>query len=715
MDTKQYTEESGAESRLLSGMAFLAENPEAYGLVPDACPVVTSDLLLAVNGHSATGGAISPSYPVEEGGVDGLLDSLYGNLIPRTDENARLLRATFGESEGMQEHPVARYCAALAEATALRILDGGAKGASAEQIAFMLGDEIPRNLARLRETVCLDGVTPRDDELFTVSLCACRVHPEGEGAYRVDIFAAGSFRVYVLDGGGLHPLWLKDTPAVTPARLVEPVRYSLTLRHPEPFALLLLSESICDRSAAETRALRENPGLIWRYRMRLEDQILRLITACVREQEFGERASRFFTGRAHGRDSASGAMMILREGVSYEVFRSVCQSRLSDLEDMISLLPEGYDPTRIPPRVLREDMEESHLRRLLELEKGLSDRVSEAVRLYALDRLKQGRTDALCPPPADVPAYRRLSWEEIHTAFRRYDTENDADRARVEQNRRILRENLTDHWITLRPRLLEASSATSDPAALRSYTACADMSARLGRMLTERKKKLSRLEALLTDSLAVLQTDGKDWLEGRAGDGSISAWTETLTDGLPAALSPVLSDWQTDTEAYRSLLTAYTYERELLFRKDTRGDGFFAKDWEKLLRGELEDDRWDAYGNSLTALPAYRELWESLRRVSKGTGALLTRIESRGAERRMARELAGRPDIQLAALRASAYEDGDWGESVAAVMEPALRREHKDAVRRWQEACELTARRAEAYAAYAAVWREYLPDETVGS
>ena len=101
MDTKQYTEESVAESRLLSGMAFLAENPEAYGLVPDACPVVTSDLLLAVNGHSATGGAISPSYPVEEGGVDGLLDSLYGNLIPRTDENARLLRATFGESEGM--------------------------------------------------------------------------------------------------------------------------------------------------------------------------------------------------------------------------------------------------------------------------------------------------------------------------------------------------------------------------------------------------------------------------------------------------------------------------------------------------------------------------------------------------------------------------------------------------------------------------------------
>lgn len=715
MDTKQYTEESVAESRLLSGMAFLAENPEAYGLVPDACPVVTSDLLLAVNGHSATGGAISPSYPVEEGGVDGLLDSLYGNLIPRTDENARLLRATFGESEGMQEHPVARYCAALAEATALRILDDDAKGASAEQIAFMLGDAIPQNLDRLRETVCLDGVTPRDDELFTVSLCACRVREEGKGLYGVDIFAAGSFRVYVLDGKGLHPLWLTDTPPLTPRESPEPVRYGLTLRHPEPFALLLLSDSLCDRSASENRALRENPGLIWRYRMRLEDQILRLITACVREQEFGERAARFFTGRSHGRDSASGAMMILREGVSYEVFRSICQTRLSELEDTISLLPEGYDPARVPPRIPREDMEESHLRRLLELEKGLSDRVSEAIRLYALDRLKQGRTGELCPPPADVPAYRRLSREEIHTAFRRYDIENDADRARVEENRRILRENMADHWITLRPRLLEAASVTPDAAALRSYTACADMSARLGRMLAERKKRLSRLETLLTDSLAVLQADGKDWMEGRAGDGSIAAWTETLTDGLSSALSPVLSDWQGDTEAYRCLLAAYTHERELLFRKDTETPGgFFSADWERILQGKLEDRCWDAYRDCLASLPAYRELWESLRRVSKGTGALLTRIEGRGAERRMARELAGRPDIQLAALRASAYEDEDWGESVAAVMEPALRREHRDAVRRWQESCELAAKRAEAYAAYSAVWSEYL-QEPVGS
>ena len=731
MDTKQYADEWAADSRLLSGMAFLAENPEAYGLVPDACPVVTSDLLLAVNGHGATGGELSPTYPVEEGGVDGILDNLYGNLIPRTDENTRLLRETFGESEGMQEHPVARYCAALAEATALRILDGTAKGASAEQVCFMLEDESPRQLARLRETVCGDGVTPRDDAFFSVSLGACRVTPKGEGSYLLDIFTAGDFRLYLLDGDGLHPLWVRSTPLLFPVsdhdllpdgasdgvshEAAKLTCNRLELCHPEPFALLLLSDSLCALGTSETRVLRENPGMIWRYRMRLEEQFLRLITACVREQEFGERAARFFTGRSHGRDSASGAMMILRDGVSYEVFRAVCQTRLSHLEDLISLMPEGYDPARVPTRISREEMEMSHLRRLLERERGIVDRVAEAVRLCALEKLKRGNAGEVCPPPADVPAYRRLPWEEVYTAYRRYDVENDADRARVAENRHVLRENLADHWVALRPYLLKLSHYTPTPAAQRSYAACADMSARLGRMLAERKKRLQMLETLLSDSLAVLRADGRDWMEGRAGDGSMAAWSGKLTRDRPDGRSPVLETWQADTETYRSLLTAYTYERELLFRMDTNNaDGFFASDWLAIQDGDLADSRWDALRDLLDVAPAYRDLWDSLCRVSKGTGALLARIHGRGAERRMARELAGCPDVQLAALRASAYEDEDWGESVVAVMDPPLRREHKDAVRRWQETRELAARRAETYAVYAAAWSAYLPEETAG-
>jgi hypothetical protein len=130
--------------------------------------------------------------------------------------------------------------------------------------------------------------------------------------------------------------------------------------------------------------------------------------------------------------------------------------------------------------------------------------------------------------------------------------------------------------------------------------------------------------------------------------------------------------------------------------------------------GDLTDSRWNTLGETLTEAPSYRELWESLRRVSMGMGALVARIESRGAERRMARDLASSPDIQLAALRASVYEDMDWGESVVTVLEPALRREHKDAVRRWQETCELADRRAEAYAAYSTAWDAYLSEESAG-
>lgn len=712
MDLRQYTEEkSMAESPLRMGMAFLAENPEAYGFVPDACPAVTSELMVAVNGHGTSGGSASPTYSVEAEGTDGLFDTLFGGLIHRTDDNTRLLRATFGESEGAQEHPVARYCAALTEAVALQTLNGAAKGASFEQTCLLLGSEIPKKLSRLRETICGDGFSEGDSIFYTVSLGACRVIPAGNGNYSIDIFSAGDFRVFLLDRDGLHPLWLTDSPVLSPDTNITPTGRSLRIHHPEPFAVALLSDSVCAMNPPEIRALRENPGLIWRYRMRLEDQILRLITACVREQEFGERAARFFTGRSRGRDSASGAMLVLREGVSYEVFRSICGDRLARLENMISLFPEGYDPANVPVLPSREAVELDHLQRLLSRETGLSDRAAEAIRQCAVQKLREGK-DGHTPPPADVPAYRRLSYEEVWNTYRRYDRENDTDRDRVEQNRRILRDNLTDHWITLRPYLRQVSDCPSSPAAERSYAACADMNARLGRMLAARKKALSTLESMLSDSLTVLRAEGRDWLEGRAGDGCVTAWAGRLTDELPLATAPILESWQENTDRYRSLLTAYTYERELLFRLDTRKDGFFADDWRSIRDGDLPDSRWDILRESLNAAEPYRGLLDSLHRVSKGTGALRARIESRGAEHRMARELSAQVDLQIAALRASAYEDGDWGESVVAVLEPAQRRDHRDVVRRWQESRELAARRAEAYEVYSRSYGSLLRTDT---
>ena len=191
----------------------------------------------------------------------------------------------------------------------------------------------------------------------------------------------------------------------------------------------------------------------------------------------------------------------------------------------------------------------------------------------------------------------------------------------------------------------------------------------------------------------------------------MEAWVNHLTKALPSALSDLSESFKTETESYRSLMTAYTYEKELLFRMDTNtADGFFAVDYQALQRGEMMDNRRLAIGKTLADAPAHLDLWESLCRVSKGTGALYTRIKGRGADRRMARELSEDPAIRLAALRASAYEDEDWGDSVVEVMDHAMRREYMDTVRRFLETRELTARRAEVFAAYSAAWQAYLPD-----
>ena len=716
MDMQSYSDVNMAEESFLThGMSFVAENPEAFGLVPDACPAATSNLLVAANGYSAAGGVSAPTFPVETGGAEGLYDALFSGLTPRTEDVLRLLRDTFGESDGVHEHLVSRYCAALAETVALRLMTGAAKGASPEQTCALLGDKIRQKLARLREIICTDGLTARDGVFYTVSLGICRITSHGKGNYTLDIFSAGDFRVFLLDGQGMHPLWLTDTPVLSPDSSAVPRIKSMEICHPEPFGILLLSDSVCSVNVSEHRALKETPGLIWRYRMRLEDHFLRVITSCVREQEFGERAARFFTGRSGGRESASGALMILRGEASYEVFRAVCQARLAHLEDVMSLLPEGYDPDTVEEQIPRADMEKNRLRRLLDGEAGLAGRVAEALRLCALDKLERGAPTSEEPALEDVPAYCRLSYDEVWRVYRRYDEANDTDRARVAGNCRIMRDNVADHWVALRPYFLrlfpQALLNGGGEACKRCYDACADMNGRLGRMLASRKETLARLDSLLADSLTILRTDGKDWLSGRAGDGCAEAWSCGLRKELPDALDPLLTTWREETDRYRSLLSAYTYEREQLFRMDAESaQGFFSSDWQGIMSGSLPDERWETFDGCLQGegLASYRELLESLHRVSEGTGALLSRIHARGADRRMARELANRADLRVHALRASAYEDADWGGAVLNLMDSTMRREHHAAVRRWQETCELNAQRVTAFEEYRTSYGLYL-------
>lgn len=700
---------------LRPGMSFLSENPEAFGQVPDARPIATGRLLIAANGHGGSGNTAVASYAQEIEGVEGLFENVYNGLLRRTEETVTVLRSIFPECEERQEQTVARYCATLTEVAVYQLLRGAANGASFEQSAILLGDELPRRLRDLREIMKRTGGLSRDEAVhFTVSMAACRLTERGEGTYELDIFSAGDFRLFLLDEDGMSPLWDEDTPVLTPD-IASPVGgRSLVLHHPGPFALLLLSDSVSAPNAAEFRALQEAPGLIWRYRMRLEEYFLRILTSCVREQEFGERAARFFTGRSHGRDSASGAVLISRGNtVSYEVFRSLCQNRLSELESHISLLPDGYDPARVTAQSSRTDTEQAFISDLLDRDPDLAGRISEAIRVCALDKLRDRAAEPV-PPPADVPDYRRLSAEEVYAEYRVYDVENDGDRARYEENRRVLRETLADHWITLRPLLLEGRGHPAPAVRLsadRAYAACLDMNARLADILDNRAAVLEDLETMLADSLEVLRCEGNDWLCGRAGDSCSMDWANDLSCRLPEALAPLLTGWKRSSEEYRSLHTAYTAEREWLFRLDTDGEGApFAAELSAILEGSLPEARWLALGHTLKAAgvpDAFTELWEALRRVSLGSAALLSRIGSRSAEMRMARELSNRRDLLIAAYRAAAYRDRDWGETVISVMDPTERNEYHAMVRRWMEARELTTRRAEVYHAYAAVYNAY--------
>ena len=720
-------------------MTFLSENPESFGLIPDARPLATKYLLIGANGHSAESGEYAPVYEMENVGIDGLF-ALYGDLLPRTVETVDALETAFGDSRLLQAHPVSRYCATLAELTALQVMTGGAYNASPEQTRLLLNVAVERNLAALRRTL---RSRPGDfycaDDYFSVSVGICRILPEGEGNYAVDIFAAGDFRVYLLDGAGMAPLWQTSTPVAGPGRTDAFRTHRVRVHRDGPFALLLLSESVCALSTAETRSLRgslggsagssavsapagaagSHPGRIWKYRLRLENYFMRLLTDCVREHEFGERASRFFVGRSHGRDSASGALTLMRNGGSYDDFLTQCQARLAELGRLSEILSDDDKPAETARPETRSEAELAYLRKLLRENVPLSNRLTEALRQCVLHKLEEdGETPPLPGEASDQAGdYVRLSRREVWESFRRYDCENDGDRARIETNRRTLREYLSEHWISLRPYLTShtfGNGADADSHCRigdRMYRTCMEMNGRLTDMLLNRSRRILSAETLLSDGLNHIAAEGNDWIYGRADGDRAEQWAESLTEKMAELLASLRSDWRQDTEAYRSLLTAYSAQREALFRHDVRpGLGVFAKDWTMILDGALPESRWALFGGRLTDDPETAELsemLESLHRISRGTGALLGRIRDRAAESRVARELADKPELRVAALRGAAYEDADWGDAVIAVMDTATRNDFRATVRRWEEARRLEEEKRQAYRRYGAMYTEF--------
>lgn len=708
--------------RLIPEMSFLAENPEAFGLIPDACPLATKHLLIGANGRGTEGGEAAPVYELEHPGVDGLLD-LYQNILPRTAEIEDALHFVFGPGGTMREHPVSRYCAVLAEMIALQVMNGPANGASYEQTLLMLNSELRRSMQALRARFAeLDQVELIRDAFFEPSVGICRISKVGDGDFVADIFSAGDFRLYMLDERGLAPLWSAETPVFSLEGEDGLSGTSLKFHHPTPFAVLLVSESICALNAAEHRSMLLDPGLIWRYRMRVEHYFFRLLTDCVRELEFGDRATRFFVGRSHGRDSASGAITILRDGVSYENFRLHCQTRLSALERQMELLPKGYDPSGLPALEPRSAVEVSYLRRLLDQSPELTDRVANALRLSILNKLEKGDNHDSCAAPEEIPDYERLNLEEIRQAFYNLDRENDADRERIRENHRVLRESFAEHWITLRPVLM----APLDTAAIGSrsyrevseatYRICLDMNSRLAEMLERRRNTVRQIKQVMIESLEKADAEESDWICGRAGAEGVAAWLFPLQRDLPSLVSAMDGEWQEDTERYRSLLTAYTAERDALFERDVQlENGDFSAEWQAILEGTLPEETWKQWRMRLTErieTAGFAEFFDAICRISRGTGALRSRIRSRAAENRMAREMSNRIDLRVAALRGAAYEDPDWGDEIISVMDNATRNEFRATVRRWQETRRLMEHQKQAYEEYAAMYETYEKDRS---
>ncbi len=713
------SESTPPSSVLRADMAFVAENPEAFGFVSDAFPAVTDNCLIAAAGCDGEAGLSSFTYPTA-GGLAGLYGSVYTGILAPDAMADEILSHTFGTDTGRHEHPIARYVAALAEATAAQWLSDPPADASYDDVARRLGEDIPAALADLRENLCRDGLTARDADLYAVSLAVCRMKDCGNDRYDLDILVAGDFRVFLLDANGLRPLHLPPAAVLSPEGDRVPMTGKrVRLRHPSPFAILLLSGSACAANAAEAQNIRENPGLVWRYRMRREAHLLRILTSLSRESEFGDRAGQFFTGRASGRESASGAMAMRCGNASFDAFRADCLARLRHVEDMIALLPDGYDPAKVPPLPSRTETENNYIRRLITQEPRLSEQVTDALRALAMDKL-HGARDESVPPPEDVPDLRRLTYEDVHAVYRVYDAENGEDYEAIRRNRAMLREQLAEHWVTLRPILLgvtdgaaeggdgSAENRAQERAGDRTYATLLQLNARFGQLWERRRAELDTVSALLARHSGILQASGEDWLRGHTGADIAAMWADSTADELAYALQAFANTYERTEAAYRSLLTAYTAERDHLFAEDAeRPGGAFADVWDALRDGRMPPEQAAAFRAAIeagTEGERYVDMWDDLCIISRGTGARMARVRDRAADRRMARDIAARMDIRVAALRASAYRDADWGDAVCDLLDTAHRNSYFTMVRRWQETCELRTRQAAAYEEYRSLY-----------
>lgn len=684
--------------------AFLAENPEAFGMISDAHPIASDQLLLAVNGYRADDGMYPPTFTVTDKGVEGLYSGLYETLIPRSEINDHILRLTFGEADGRQTHPIARFSAALTEILAFGFLTGEGQALSVADNAEQLSQRLPQGIDALRDVMrSIAGPRSGSERFFSVSFGGCRVNELSKGTYALDIYTAGDFSIYLLDEQGLCPLWTKVADILTGDGTGVVEGHRLTVHHEGTFAIMLLSQNTCEPSLAEQRSIHEHPGLLWRHRMRLEEQLLRLVIESTDMENVAERAAHFFAGRSMGWESMTGAMTVC--GGGFDALRSLCMGRLRRLENLMALLPGGYDPEVPMVHVPGETVEREFILSAFKTRPRLLEKTAETLSACAAELL-HGTADRASEY---VPStgLRRLTYEDVKKIYDVYDAENTADRTAIRHNCRMIKALLSEHWITLRPLLCGDLEDTAQGKA--AFDACIRLKQRLTKLTAGRRKLLQKIKDRLTDHLAVLEFQGEDWIHGRGGDDSARRWLDDMGSQLPLLTADAMRSWERVSFYLRTYQTAYTKEREVLFVLDTaKGTGIWQVIYEQILQGTLAESVWEAYGYRIkeTAEDFY-ELFRMVQALSQRNAILNERIGGRAAERRTLQAVSGDEGWQVACMMGALYEDEAWGQGCLQMVDNGFRNEHKALIRRHREKEELMVRQKEAFEAYRHMYEAY--------
>lgn len=735
-----------------SRASFLYGSPSAYGLITDAMPVSNGQILVAASGYSVGGGAGVPLHTAGGAGPDALLEEVFP-MLEADDLSRNILRMTFGDCLVQREHPWSRYCAALVEAELVRYLSASDRheeksfSSVCEELGCRLSDSLDSLRAWMEQGDTSRGSSHRGRgnasigaEYYEVSLGACRIVPAKEsGSYMLDILSAGNFGLFLLDGKGMYPLWSQGTRAVSPDDRVALSGRRVTLKHPEPFGLFLLSGTVCSALlSSENTSVHGEAGPV-RARMLLERRLLNILRTASIEDEIGLRATQQLSDLAVRQDSISGAMATIAQG-GYDDLRSACVARLETLEQDLDLLPDGYNPEREPPIRSRAETEANFARELFskrpELREIMRTTLADRVR-GQLDRLDTDAEGGALPPAGWEDAagesegtvdLKDLTAVRVYAVLRRYDRFNDEDRMHMRCARQALHSLLAEHWITLRPLLCAAggpggNSAGAEPAvavesavavehdpAAEHYACCIDLNRRLEQLLSMRRGVLRELRERLEQLLDILDIGAGDWTQGRADALDCQQLLITLSRGLGEPYGTAAQTWQTETEHLHSLQAAYTAERERLLDRDIAAGGGFAERYRHMMEGAWSDEAFAACRASVMEAggDAAVGIIDAVRVLSKGIERLGGQIRDREAAGECIREISEDFHWQFACLRAAVYGDETDADGVRSLVDEATRVAYRQGVQKWQEDRNLQQRRAEVYAAYRDSYGTYL-------